>query len=211
VQADRPAEQPGKLTRTPSFRADNPEAYEDLGTNPLRALLRTASMRLGTRERSPVSSGANPSNEAVHQAPRWQQGKHVVYQIPEGDHEGDPQPGASGWMCPLTAPAEMLPQEARLEGNVLDMGANPNMHVCRLGRTKRFAGGGNPESCSRESAAAHSGAGTGQAPVFIPDAAKTESLKQRGYIDWLGQSFAATAGIGRAGTQQDPTPRKPEA
>jgi hypothetical protein len=73
------------------------------------------------------------------------------YAIPE-EEDGVPQGGASGvaakaadstnarrWRCPLSAPKTNLPSNAKLEGNLLEIGAAPNMRGCRRAAAARAA------------------------------------------------------------------------
>jgi hypothetical protein len=148
MQAVRPAGQAPKATKRPVFGCDDPAAYEGMDSNPLRVLLRAVSRRVVqcccTLKRSPAPTDAEtPSaNRAMH-APRahrgrprqsrWRSGNETLYQHPDGVREGCGERDMA-WSCPLTAPEEMLPEDAKLEGNVLCMGAKPNMCACRLGR-----------------------------------------------------------------------------
>jgi hypothetical protein len=224
VQPGEDAEHLPELIRT-SLCIDAPEAYKGLGTNPVRDLSRCVCRRLWCRPRQvsrETPSVAQTSNEAVQPSgggqgrptgARWRSSQQRCYRIPEGGEVEDTHDGGM-WMCPLTAPKEMLPDDAILEGNLLNVGAQPCMYACKLGRTRPCGrgsggqGGGGGSGCSRTGSFGEEGAlGSAEdkiaAPVAVPEAAKTDSLKQCGYIDWLGQSFAQATGKRSGGEQGD--------
>ena len=71
---------------------------------------------------------------------------HRCYKIPEDEaaaatvDAGEPTDRAHSkckWRCPLSAKKSDLPSNARLENNILGIGAEPNMKACRWGSSKR--------------------------------------------------------------------------
>jgi hypothetical protein len=63
------------------------------------------------------------------------------------------------WACPLTVREETLPEDAKLEGSVLDMcmGASPCMYACKRGRAymrSRGDGGKVGRSCDEAAVSA---------------------------------------------------------